>query len=409
LPLIICHPREWKVIVVIEASLIELAKGIGGFFLNPFFYWFFILLIGASYIRIKRERSNFGTRVFPRFSELGQTWAVTLIFGLAVSLISLAAGIVLTYEIILVLSIVMIILSLTFKFTMLSASYTIGITYLLFLFLPMVFGGEAISIPPVSFAALSLLLGIFLMAESILLRKTKRNRSFPQLAMSSRGGSIGLHQLKKIAFIPFFTLVPSGLITSFAPFWPAFSIGGESYSLILIPFAIGFHFNIKSMVATQAARVLSKNLLFLSAIVILIAVSSIFIPELSLVAVLLAILGREWVLYRFRVNDGKRAPYFTPKNKGLVILSVIPDSRADQLGLADGETISKVNGNLVRTPNEFYKALQTGAASYKLEVLDENGEIRLVQGVQYEQDHHELGLIFPEQPFRTEAQDQQYV
>ena len=47
----------------------------------------------------------------------------------------------------------------------------------------------------------------------------------------------------------------------------------------------------------------------------------------------------------------------------------------------------------VKTEQQFYEAFQLYRAYCKLEVIDENGENRLVNRALYEGEHHELGII----------------
>src|SRR5690625_4527852 len=109
-----------------EAWLIELAKGIGRLFLNPLFYWSFLLVILAGTVRIKRERRHFGSRVYDIFAEWKGNWQLSLLLGLFISVLFIGIGFVFTYETILMLGIITILLSITRRFTLLSPSYTIG-------------------------------------------------------------------------------------------------------------------------------------------------------------------------------------------------------------------------------------------------------------------------------------------
>ena len=75
-------------------------------------------------------------------------------------------------------------------------------------------------------------------------------------------------------------------------------------------------------------------------------------------------------------------------------MGVIPESAAEKMGLKVGEFITKVNGEMATNEESFYEALQKNAAHCKLEVLDHNDQIRLLQRALYEEDHHELGILF---------------
>ena len=254
-----------------------------------------------------------------------------------------------------------------------------------------------------NFIGLVLLLGLFLIVESILLRRTKRNETFPEIVLSKRGVWVGQHHLKKLAVIPFFVLIPNGFITPFAPFWPYISFGDESYSLLLVPFLIGFDFTIKGSLPQETAKRIAPPLALLGILVLLLGVGSIYLSWLSLVAVIIAILGREYINYRHRTADKEKGFYFNQIEDGIKVLGVIPGTPADRLHILIGETIKKVNDHKVNNVKQFYEALQNSGAFFKLEVIDDKGEVRFVQSAFYEEDHHELGIIFTDKPYRKKS------
>lgn len=391
--------------MMIEMLFIECGKAIGRLFINPLFYWIVLLAIGTGYQRVLQERMQFGFKIFNVFSELKNTWIISLVFGILISCLTLGAGMVFTYETILILSVVVIILSLTFNLTMLSASYTIGITYLFILISLLFFGRQTeVSIDllsKVNFTSLVILLGIFLIIESLLVGKIKRNEMLPELARSERGGWIGQQHIKKLAIIPFFVLIPTGLISPFASYWPFFPLGEEStFSLMLVPFVIGFDHVTRGRLAIHVASSLAKWISLLGIIVLLLGIASIYVAWLSFIAVILAILGREYINYRHRVADKEKSAYFNKMDDGLKVLAVIPGSPADRLGILVGETIAKVNDKNVMNAQQFYEALQNSGAYFKLNLIDDANELRFVQSAFYDDDHHELGIVFTDEPYR---------
>ncbi|MFD0955511.1 PDZ domain-containing protein [Virgibacillus alimentarius] len=390
---------------MIEAWLIEIAKGIGKVFLNPLLYWAVLIVFLSGYKRIQRDRINFGTKIDEIFTEWKNTLSPSILFGLFLSLLTLGLGMVFTYETIMLLSIVIIVLSFTFNLSVLSASYTIGITYLLLLFLPFLLTKQtflkADLFLDTNFTGLTILLGIFLLAEAVLLSRIKRNETFPDLLLGNRGIWIGQHHLKKISIIPFFTLVPTGMIVPFADFWPYFSIDGDTYSLVLVPFLIGFHYKVTGYLPSHIAKKIAQSVMWLGIIVLCLGIGSIYLPWLSFASVIIAIIGKELINYKQRTKDKEKRAYFLETKRGIKILGIIPGTPADRLDILVGETISKVNGKKIDRSAELYQALQESGAFFKLEVLDDNGEKRFVQGAFYEGDHHELGLIFAGPPNRS--------
>jgi len=77
-----------------------------------------------------------------------------------------------------------------------------------------------------------------------------------------------------------------------------------------------------------------------------------------------------------------------------MILGVLPDSPAAGMNLQVGELVMKVNGASVNDEESFYNALQQNRAHCRLEVLDINGQIRFAQRALFENEHHELGILF---------------
>ncbi|WP_085991363.1 PDZ domain-containing protein [Oceanobacillus senegalensis] len=390
---------------MIETWLTEVWKGIGGLFLNPLIYWFIILLFVVGYKRIKVERMDFGSKIFDILSESKGTWRTAFIAGIILSLVTLGSGMVFHYETILFISIVIIVLSITMRFSLLSPSYTIGISYLLLFFLPVLLDNQSTFIKGIvvdtNFSALSILLGLFLIVEAVLLRRIDRNETYPSLTRSDRGIWVGQHRLKKATIVPFFTLIPGGMIAPIEPIWPYLTIGGETYGLLLIPFIIGFDIPVRGRLPKEAAIKLSNYILLIGIVVTVGAIGSVFFHWLSLMVVVLAILAKEYLYYRFRNGEKLRAPFFHPAtNRGIKILSIIPGTPGDRLDIWVGETIVKVNGMKINHAQDFYIGLQNSGAYFKLDVLDDNKEIRFIQGAFYEGDHHELGLVFTEKPHR---------
>ncbi|GAB3802808.1 PDZ domain-containing protein [Virgibacillus kimchii] len=385
-----------------EAWLWEVGKGIGKVFLNPLLYWAVLLVMWTGWQRIKKERYDFGIKIFDVFSEWRYTWKASVLFGLGMSLVTIRSGMVFSYETLLLLSAVLILFSITGKLTFLSASYTIGITYFLLLVLPVFVGEQTtwnmVLNANIHLTSLVILLGIFIIIEGIMLTRTRRKDTYPGLTKGNRGGWVGYHHVKKLTVIPFFVLVPAGLIEPAASFWPYFSIGGDSYGLLLFPFLIGYDIKVKSTLPYLAAKKLAKPMIYLGILVLAVAIGSIYVPVLTLAAVIIAVLGREFFHYRNRVKENEMLPFFRQVKEGCRVLAVIPGTPADHIDILPGETIVKVNGAKITGVGDFYQALQKGGAFFKLEVLDDAAEKKFVQGALYEGEHHELGLIFTEEP-----------
>ncbi|WP_281975970.1 PDZ domain-containing protein [Halobacillus litoralis] len=387
---------------MLDVWIWEFVKGGGRMFTLPFLYIAIIMIMILSMKRIKKERATFGTRVFERFSEWKGTWAVSLIAGLCLSIFTVGGGMVLSFPFLLMAAVIIIMFSLSGKLNWYSPAYTLGGAYLVLLLLPYI-PGEWQDYPWMTtlqetpLAAIAALLGFFMLVEAILMLKTPPTQTFPERTKGSRGMWIGQHRGRKMAIVPFFALVPGGSIEPFADWWPLFSIAGESFGLILVPFLLGWEWVVRGQAPEQAAKTLGRHTFLLALLVLALSIGSFFVEILSLAAVVVSLLGREMIHILHRMREEK-PPFFSSNPKGVRILGVIPGSPAAQMGMIPGELIERVNGMTVRSETQFYEALQQTGAFNKIEVRDEWGENRYLQRAMYEGEHYELGLVFVEPP-----------
>src|SRR5699024_11742119 len=87
---------------------IEFLKGLARFLLNPMFYWMILLFIFTGYKRMKREREDFGRKIYPLFEEGKISWWIPFIASLFLSIVTVVFGLYLNLEIILLLLVIVI-------------------------------------------------------------------------------------------------------------------------------------------------------------------------------------------------------------------------------------------------------------------------------------------------------------
>ncbi|MBS4200357.1 PDZ domain-containing protein [Bacillus sp. FJAT-49732] len=386
-----------------EIWLLEIAKGIGRLFLHPILYFSILLAITAGYFRVKRERRDFHVRVHGLFHELQSLLPAGFAAGLILSLLFVSLGLTIPFPIIAFIAILTLILGLVGNARLLSPALTIGLA-LLFLFVAHIFSFEIpyfnnslTSIDPSFFMGTAILLGILTITEGILMLKNGLKDVSPKLRKSRRGLTVGALQTKRLWLLPFFLFLPSGPINAPFEWWPVINWGTESYSFILVPFLLGFQQQIQTTLPGNVVKRLGKHVLSLGIVITAIGSVSFLMPYyIPAIAAFLAIIGRLLISYFHRVREGSTLYYFTPKNSGIMVLDVLPESPADKMGLKTGEIIQTCNNIKVHNKQDLYEALLKNRAYCKLEVFDKNGEIRLVQRALYEGDHHELGILFIE-------------
>ncbi|RHW37401.1 PDZ domain-containing protein [Neobacillus notoginsengisoli] len=369
-------------------------------FLDPVFYYAFFLAAVLGVSRVKRERKNFTIRAQDAYFELRQLVPAGLVAGLVLSLAIVAAGLTVPLATVLLVAVFTLLFSLTGNMRLVGPAYTVGASFFALIYL----GGRSIDFFFVReafeaaadriYPSVAVLLGLLIIAEGILISKRGNIATSPKLITSKRGQRVGVHEARKLWLVPVFLLLPGSALTLPFDWWPVFSIGENTFSLFLVPFVIGMHQQIQSMLPAQAIKAYGKKVTTLGVLVLLVSVAGYWYPIAAIVAVSLAILGREAIAFLRKIKEENRPTYFSRKNEGLMILGIIPNSPAEKMGLKVGELISKVNGLSTRDESDFYEALQQNRAHCRLEVLDTNGQVRFVQRALYENDHHELGILF---------------
>ncbi|KEK25377.1 PDZ domain-containing protein [Bacillus gaemokensis] len=391
-----------------EAWSFEIMRAVGRFFLHPAVYVFLISSIFVGYLRILRERKDFSFKVYDIWLELRTSWFSGIGYGLLVSVITIGLGLVLSQSSIWMILIWTLLFGLATGYRYLSSAYTFGVAIvgvLLSSKMPLSFmqlgEGEEGTI-----VSLAILLGVMLFVEGLLISKNAVWHSTPKMRKGKRGLNIGLHESKRLWLVPIFVLVPGDAVTQFVAWWPVVSIGSQTYSLFLVPFLIGFMRTIRSYEPREALLFTGRRVFGLAAIVLVLGVVSYWWHVLAIVAMGAAMLGRFTIAMQERIADETRPAYFAARNDGLVVLDVIPNTVGAEMNLKPGEVITKVNGVIPQSAEVFYDALQskTTGAFCKLEVLDTNGELRLVQTALYAGGHHELGIVFVQQEHKWDTE-----
>ena len=244
--------------------LLELLKGTGRLFLHPVFYYLIFLsgILGVS--RVKRERKNFHTRTFDAYFELRQLFPIGLILGLVLTIVTLMAGLTLPFAAILLIAVFTILWSLTTNIRLMSPVYTVGAAFfsinLIMEYewtLP-IFNDTFQALDEKVYPTLVILMALLLISEGILIRKNASKGTSPKLVKSKRGQNVGVHEVKRFWMLPMFLLIPGEALTLPFEWWPVFNIGAESYSLILVPFAIGFNQQIQGMLNSKRYSINTK-------------------------------------------------------------------------------------------------------------------------------------------------------
>jgi hypothetical protein len=383
-----------------DTFLNELIEGIGLLFLHPLFYGFILVAFLIGLKRVKRERKEFKVKVHPVIDNLIFSLLPGILIGLIGSVIFIAAGVTLPVGMIALIGLMYLVLALTMKTRFMAPAYAVSLAAIAGLLLPKVNTGmefldkwiEDIQSTPLD--SLAVILGVLLIQEGILILWKGADRTSPRLFKGKRGHYVGAHEATRFWIVPQFLVLPVGSIPVL-DWWPLFPMGAVGFSFFLVPFAIGYRQLVTHTLPVEAIKHLGKQVTLLGILVLAIAVGGHFfnLPLLIAIAIAAGLAGRELITLVTSQRDDTRPSLFVQRDKGVIILAVVPGTPAAKMGLKVGEVIVKVNGVTLTHETSLYRALQINAAYCKLEVLDLNGEIRFVQGSLYQNEHHQLGVL----------------
>ncbi|MER2237709.1 MAG: PDZ domain-containing protein [Psychrobacillus sp.] len=386
---------------MVQEILIELAKGIGRFFLHPAVYITLLFSVLIGYFRVKRERKQFRARILWGWTEAKHFLLDGYVWAIIISVISVAVGLVIPSTWLMVYSVWMILFVLLFMYQVGSAIYAIALAvatfYIMFFYdwSYEIFSWEIVGqdIDGQVIVPIAILAGLLLIAEGFIIQKHGATNASPRLVKTARGSEAMEYVTKRLWLLPILLVIPGDVIHTYLPFWPQFTLGESTFSLVLFPFVIGFQQKSRHSLAENFFPMYGKKVWQLGIIVTVVAAVGYIEPLISLIALALGVIGRlviSFIEYR-RERNGSFA--VSPQSNGVMIAGVLSDSPAEKMGLKIGECIVKVNGQKVTDEQELYEAVQINAAHCRLEVLDHNGELRLRQHVLFRHYHYRLGLI----------------
>ncbi|WP_090396107.1 PDZ domain-containing protein [Natribacillus halophilus] len=366
----------------------DLWMGIGSFFIHPLTYIGILAMLWVGYRRVNRERTMFHTALGNIRDEIFHRLLPGVLAGLILSVVAVAVGVVLNLAFSLLLTVVYLLLIIIGGARFASPAYALGLALILSHLWP---GGGEMAVDPLP---VLLLIAAFLMVEGLLVRLQAKRQSFsPLRLLSKRGKWIGGQRLDRMWLVPVCVLVPGDTFAT-GGWWPFMPIS-DDVSILLLPFLVGFQQSVVGQRLVRKLQGVGTRVFGLGVLVVAFVVALFFLPEwMWLPAVLMAILGRCLLQIYEYSSDRKKPFYFIPRDEGLVILGILPGSPAEKMNLMPGETIMKVHGEPVNTEWDFYQRLQLNPAYGRVEVMDHNGERRVEKAALYDDQHHELGVLF---------------
>ncbi len=371
------------------------------FILNPVLIVTLIVAVGVGYFRVKQERRSFKVRVLPGITELKKVLAESWPYALVLSILFCGIGLVVEPILLALMSIVMVVTLLSFFYKVASPIYFIAIATIGMFILNKfdnnsitqrwslgsfdISGDMALTIPIIA--------GLLLVVEGMLIARHTSKYASPFLVQTNRGMRAASFKVKRLWLLPVVFLIPGDMISNYLPYWPQFTLNESQFSFLPIPLIIGFSQIARATFPDVLMPKVGKAIVWTGVGVIVVGISAIWLPMLGWIALLIGVITRIAISIYTSVHERSGSLIAPPSSASVVIAAVLPGSPGEKMGLQAGEKIRSVNGIQVTNEKELYDAIQVNAAHCRIQVLDRNGEVRLMQQVIYRHDHHRLGLL----------------
>lgn len=381
-------------------------SGIARLLLNPLLYIFILVLFLHYFKQMNIQRQLFSVRLT---HPVRQTWRAIwmgVIAGIFVSLVAGVAGIAVRPADVWLVWLFAILLSL-FRIRFLCMAFGAGLLALFHEAAVWWPEGTEISVigplwqelrdaEPLPLLALTAILHL---AEAWLVFANRGKDASPLFVEGKRGRIIGAYHLHTLWLTPLCLFVPTeetnGLSLSLFYGWPLFGGEGSSgmFGFLLFPALIGYSDFTQTKLPWQKTREAARKLMWYALGLGVLVVAARWLPFLTPVVALFALIGHEGLYLRSRYLEQKTSPYYIQHERGVKVMAVVPGTPAEEMGILPGEIVVKVNGIPVQVKEDLYRALQVNPAYCKLEMLSHNGEIRFAGTPLFAGNHHQLGII----------------
>jgi len=326
-------------------------------FINPLF-WVVLFLVYSQYKKsCVLEERMMGRQKYSVWERLGSSVIVGMAGGLVGSIVMVVVGVTLDNTGILYVWIIAILLMLVNPRYM-CFSYAGGIISLSSL----IFGFPKVDVP-----SLMAIVAILHLVESVLIYFNGHKHSVPIYMQDKRYGVVGGFSLMRFWPIPIIIMTVmsgqalTGDTVSMPDWWPllksvemleAADLENLTYIILPVVAALGY----SDIAITQTPEQKScKSALALSgysiALLVLSVISSYHRP-LQWAAAIFGPAFHELLIINGRRTQKKNKPLYTPSDRGVRVLDVLPDSVSEKMGVKRGDIIYSINGkNILEEEN----------------------------------------------------------
>ncbi len=225
------------------------------------------------------------------------------------------------------------------------------------------------------------------------MQKNRGNRIFPILGKSKRGKTVALYPNKTLWVLPLVVLVPGHVVETMFNWWPVFEIGEQTYSILMLPVLMGFHYTVSTQRISEATSLLQKEFSWLAVAGLALFVGTYFFSMILPIVMILLLFFGIMILYRHRQRENQWSYRYGPVDEGLKVIAVRADSPAERLNLAVGDVIMTINEVEMVDQTAFDEVIAFNRSYIKMKVKRSDGEIVIAETPLYDNDFNNLGLL----------------
>ena len=241
-----------------------------------------------------------------------------------------------------------------------------------------------------------ILLAIIIATTAIILRWHDHQGQSPQLQPDQRGKRLVRYQWQQLLVLPVGVLVPGDWIHTTLNWWPVFTVGERSFSILLLPLLVGISARVYKQLPQLAWRQLASRFSWVALVSVILAVVARFAvlsPQwlLGLVAVIVVL---TWIIVaQHRYHDRHQQFRYSDTEQGVRVIGLRPSTPADKLNIDLGDIILECNRLPVNTEAQFYAALLKSPTYVHLKVRNRQQELIITETAIYSGAPHELGIV----------------
>lgn len=394
--------------------------GLFGWLVNPGLFFFPIMIavvismVLRQYVRqAKLEEHLFGATFSQPLRQVLISLGFGILGGLIASFIMTSLGIALSEEmgIIYVWPVVLVLMAINPRFMCFAyGGGVVGLVALLLRGLASYYPGLSniglfAGLMAVDLPSLMGLVGLLHLTESFLIFVSGHLNASPIVIESPRGEVVGGFMLQRFWPMPMAALMAKvisetdliGESIGMPAWWPLLKPllePGPGMILMLYTFpivaALGYSDIAVSTTPREKSRWSARNLLVYSLLLISLAIAAGYKGELQILPVLFAPLAHEYLIQTGNRREWRGQPLLGPATRGVRLLTVLPNSPAQEQGLDSGWIILTVNGIEVNTRQQLTHALNLLPGLAELDVISPQGQTR---SIRLHQRQGKIGLV----------------